>query len=112
MGTFIGLWIAQLVFGAVVYFTNPKRDDISDKTQSSRKLAIYAGLVPCVGFMLFLQVIWLVIYRIALAREQSLHNRFQAGLQTSFGPLTRGSEAPQALPTNSPSKSQAENPFL
>jgi hypothetical protein len=109
VGAFIALWIAQLVFGAIVYVTNPKRE-ASSKAQSARSLAIYGGLVPCVGLMLFLQVLWLVLYRVQLAREDSVHRRYQSRLADSFGaPPSRGlAEPPYAIGNSS----QADNPFL
>lgn len=109
MGAFIGLWLAQIVFGGIVLFTNPKRDDLPDKAQTSRSLAIFAGLIPCVGFMLVLQIGWLIMYRIIAARETSMHRRFQQNLVTSFD--TPGSGGDRGAIPSEP-KSRPDNPFL
>jgi len=108
MGAFIGLWLAQIVFGGIVFATNPKREDLSSKAQTSRTLAIFAGLVPCVGFMLLMQIGWLIMYRVMAARETSIHQRFQKGLVTSFEtPGSGGSSGTRADP-----KPRSDNPFL
>ena len=107
MGTFVLLWIAQIVFGAIVFFTNPVRNDVSDKAQNVRKGAIYGGLIPCFGFMLVLQVIWLVIYRGTIARNASVRARLGANLQTDFGQSTDREQLP-----SQPAKPPLDNPFL
>lgn len=104
MGAFVGLWIAQIIFGAVVATTNPKRNDVSDRAQNARTLAIFGGLLPCVGFMLFLQVVWLIGYRIMIARAAHVQQRLQPQLQTSF-------DTPSPLSSATPSAGQ-DNPFL
>lgn len=108
MGAFIGLWLAQIVFGGIVLLTNPKREELSNKAQTSRTLAIFAGLVPCIGFMLLMQIGWLIMYRVIAARETSIHERFQKGLVTSFEtPKSAGSSVTRAEP-----KPRPDNPFL
>lgn len=114
MDVFIGLWIAQIAFGIIVAATNPKRDDVSNKAQTARKCAIYAGLVPCVGIMLICQIFYLIMYRVLASHEDRAQARLGSRLQTSFTPVTPNisrpsSSAPAAKPKAGPSP---DNPFL
>src|ERR1035437_1805095 len=84
MGPFIGLWAAQIVFGLIVLGTNPKRDDVSPKSQTYRSMAIWLGFVPCVGLMLLYQVFALIRYRGGIAYTDRQRGKLQATLETSF----------------------------
>ncbi len=109
MGPFIGIWIGQIVFGLLVAMFNPKRDDVSVKAQNARRSAIWAGFIPCVGFMLILQVFWLLYYRGAIRRAESVRGNFNA-IPDSFGSPGRGRSAPQ--PDQAPKRPPSDNPFL
>lgn len=101
--TLVTLYVLQLLFGVVVFFTNPKRDDVSDVAQRARNLAIWLGVVPCFGFALAAQVIYIVVYRIALTRSVNQDRALRNG-PTGFDNL--GDDDPQ------PPRSPSTNPFL
>jgi hypothetical protein len=107
------LYFLQIGFGAIVFYTNPKRSDLSTKANNARNLAIFGGLVPCWGLMIFPQIFWLVMYRGMLGREVALHNRLQGGLPTSFGSSGRPTENPPEEPRQEKTaKPPSDNPFL
>jgi hypothetical protein len=119
------LWIAQIALGGVVYATNPKRNDVSDKAQRMRNIAIFGGVVPCVGIMLISQLIALSMYRGSVAMSDRNAKKYGTQLETSFGAPRRRPPAPAehsdnplggstALPDDGGSSSRppSDNPFL
>lgn len=123
MGAFIGLYVAQIVLALIILAAVPKREDLPAKINNGRDNAIKLGFVPCVGIMLFYQLVFLGLYFAAKGREDSKRTQLAGRLTaTSFDSPSVGSSSPAgpgANPFADPAtgsggagSAASDNPFL
>lgn len=116
MEVLLYFWIGTAILSIVILVTNPKRNDVTDNVQKFRTLAVGAGFVPCAGLSLIAQLVYLGVYRAALARGDSRNRRLSSQLETSFGTsTTQPKPAPPASGPGTdaePKGGDAANPFM
>ena len=115
MKIWFGFWVVGIILSVIILATNPKRDDVGEKVQRYRTLAIVMGFVPCFGFSTLAQIIYIVMYRTKLAMAVSTHSKLGASLSTDFGSSPGRTAAPPAASPGAPPAARppsSDNPFL